>query len=640
VRSLGNGNTFSGVTYSPSLNTFVAVGFNPVSGNVEGGYTMTMSVSALTDTPFVARFNSSGSLVATKFYETSPGRPAGMEIIGNQLYLAGTIVVGAAPDYDGYLMAMNADDFSTQWIVQMTAGTTTDIISAMDIDQANGVIFLTGLTNGALDGQTNKGGGDALISRRNLANGTLISTLQIGSSANDQGNNIVLDPYRPVVYVAGNAGGTINSVPLMYNAQDQWISAYTANNLTHLWTKIVGGSGTIENAFDVSVHPLTQNIYLSGAISALISGVPNVQPIYSGARDLTVAVFRPNGTFVWLKVAGSTADDFAYGSAFTDNGALLIAAQFNGTSGLLIYGADANSSYVPPANPFARPGIPVTSQVCYSTLATVLATQSQCTATSTVSATLTSTQRLTSTLTLLACTSTQTLILRETTCTATQFVTATVSQTAPVTVSQCAQLVTQSVIANAVSTVTITQAASLLSCSTQQTILVNGQIAQPNSEALKTVTATETVFVTSVAGKSDNNDISNYSSVDTMIIAVGVGFSVLLIAIVSFFVYQKNWNSKIGKMTSRYPAYSTRENFFGGYSAMKEDVNAMGRISRDFERPFLKLNSAVEREVDETGVVDNTQKLQFFEDTQKNNIVTDVQVNGPKSQAYLETKTV
>jgi hypothetical protein len=348
TRSLGSTDTFTSVVWAPSRRVFVATGYTPVqySNNSDTyGRIQTISTSAISDTPFVVRFNSSGSLVTTKFYEVSPGRGAAIAINGNRLYVAGTIAVGAAPDYDGYLTAINANDFSTLWSVQISTGLTADYISAMDIDQANGVIFLAGFTSGTFSGQTNQGGFDAFITRLNAVTGAFISTtLQIGSDGDDYVMNFILDPYRSAMYIVGNTGGAaINFVNRTGNTQDQWMSAYNSTNSAHMWTKIIGGTNEYDTAYDVAVHPLTKGVYLVGCAT-------NVQPPNYGDLDLNLALLSPAGALSWIKSAGALRSDYGFGTAFTANGSLIIAGRFNETAALFFYTADSNSLFVPNAS--------------------------------------------------------------------------------------------------------------------------------------------------------------------------------------------------------------------------------------------------------------------------------------------------
>jgi hypothetical protein len=71
-----------------------------------------------------------------------------------------------------------------------------------------------------------------------------------------------------------------------------------------------------------------------------------------GNSDITLAAIHPNGTQLWVRVAGTDQSDRALAVAFNPNGVLYIGARWNGSSGVLAYSADAtvNNATFPAVN--------------------------------------------------------------------------------------------------------------------------------------------------------------------------------------------------------------------------------------------------------------------------------------------------
>ncbi len=84
-----------------------------------------------------------------------------------------------------------------------------DISRSIAVDQ-NGNIFVTGYTNGNLNGIINNGSNDAFLVKLD-SNGILLWTKLIGSSGYDVGEGVIVDQYGNI-FVTGFTNGNLNGI--------------------------------------------------------------------------------------------------------------------------------------------------------------------------------------------------------------------------------------------------------------------------------------------------------------------------------------------------------------------------------------------------------------------------------------------
>ena len=107
--------------------------------------------------------------------------------------------------YDMFLVKYNSSG-TKQWTKQLGSsgwdwgnGVTTD---------SSGNIYVTGYTNGGLDGNTNSGYGDIFLVKYN-SSGTKQWTKQLGTSSSDSGNGVTTDSSGNI-YVTGSTEGGLD----------------------------------------------------------------------------------------------------------------------------------------------------------------------------------------------------------------------------------------------------------------------------------------------------------------------------------------------------------------------------------------------------------------------------------------------
>lgn len=103
-----------------------------------------------------------------------------------------------AGEYDAFVVKLGASG-STTWAKQFgSAGY--DIVWALSVD-SQGNAYVSGTTDGALEGNTNAGGYDAFVAKLD-ASGDIVWVTQFGTGATDIAQAVALDPQRNA-YVSG-----------------------------------------------------------------------------------------------------------------------------------------------------------------------------------------------------------------------------------------------------------------------------------------------------------------------------------------------------------------------------------------------------------------------------------------------------
>lgn len=171
-------------------------------------------------------------------------------------------------------------------------GTTAIDLSLGAATDSSGNVYLTGFTNGPLQG-TNKGSSDAWVAKYN-SNGNKLWGKQIGSSNTDQAYSIVTDNSGNF-YVAGATGGNLFSSKKSLES-DAWVAKYDSNG-NELWGKQFEAGGFANPSFGLDVDE-GGNVYLSG-----LAIKENLRPDifnFNVQDDSWVTKFDSSGNQQWL----------------------------------------------------------------------------------------------------------------------------------------------------------------------------------------------------------------------------------------------------------------------------------------------------------------------------------------------------
>ncbi len=168
----------------------------------------------------------------------------------------------------------------------------------------SGVVYVTGDTSGAFDGETNPGNRSPFLSKYST-DGVRIWSRIWGSADLDAGNwlyGINVDSLGDI-YVTGDSCASIDGQTYA-GGVDPFLTKYSPDG-TKQWTRMWGGIG---GDYGDSVAIDSSNyIYVSGNTFSSFDGQTN-----SGPVDLLLTKYAPDGTKQWTKLWGSTVSDMGY----------------------------------------------------------------------------------------------------------------------------------------------------------------------------------------------------------------------------------------------------------------------------------------------------------------------------------------
>jgi len=255
---------------------------------------------------FLTKYSADGTKAWTKLLGTSGNDEAYALTTGldGSIYVSG-YTTGAL---DGQTNSGGTDAFLTKYSADGTK-VWTKLLGSTGLDSSlalttgiDGSIYVSGNTTGALDGQTNSGGGDTFLTKYS-ADGTKAYTKLLGSSTNYFGvDNLsaLTSGLDGSIYVSGRTYGVLDGQTNRGGA-DAFLTKYSADG-TKVWTKLLGSSGNENN------HALTTgldgSIYVSGYTTGALDGQTN-----SGGNDAFLTKYSADGTKVWTKLLGSTGSD-------------------------------------------------------------------------------------------------------------------------------------------------------------------------------------------------------------------------------------------------------------------------------------------------------------------------------------------
>ncbi len=270
---------------------------------------------------FLTKYSADGTKAWTKLLGTSKEDRATALTTG----LDGSIYVSGQTDdaLDGQTYSGAQDPFLTKFSADGTKAWT-KLLGSSNSDRAtalttglDGSIYVSGWTNGALDGQTNNGIGDAFLTKYN-PDGTKVWTKLLGSSSAEQANALTTG-LDGSIYVSGWTHGALDGQTYS-GSGDAFLTKYNPDG-SKVWTKLLGSSSDdLANALTTG---LDGSIYVSGWTNGALDGQTN-----SGGWDVFLTKFQEVGTATYALSAGSSS----YNEGSTATFALTTTNVASGTS--------------------------------------------------------------------------------------------------------------------------------------------------------------------------------------------------------------------------------------------------------------------------------------------------------------------
>jgi len=202
---------------------------------------------------------------------------------------------------------------------------TDDWASGVTADSA-GNLYVAGQTNGSL-GSTNAGNTDAFVAKYDTWGNQLWSR-QLGTGSNDVARSVATDTARNV-YVAGLTEGSLDG-NTNSGGTDVFLTKYDQFG-NKLWTRLFGtpaSEGSVveaERNANVTVDG-TGNVYLSGTTEGSLYGNTT-----AGGQDAFVAKYDTFGNRLWTRQLGTSGEDRSMGVAVDSTGNVHISGWTTGS---------------------------------------------------------------------------------------------------------------------------------------------------------------------------------------------------------------------------------------------------------------------------------------------------------------------
>jgi len=198
----------------------------------------------------------------------------------------------------------------------------TDVGKGIATD-SSGNIYVTGYTDGGLDGNTNSGSNDLFVVKYD-SSGTKQWTQQLGTSYIDTATGITTDSSGNV-YVTGYTSGGLdgNTKPAGSYIPDLFVVKYDSGGAKQ-WTKQLGTS-LRDEATGIATDS-SGNVYVTGHTYGELDGNTS-----AGYYDLFVVKYDSGGVKQWTQQPGTSSFDFAEGIATDFSGNVYVTGHTYGS---------------------------------------------------------------------------------------------------------------------------------------------------------------------------------------------------------------------------------------------------------------------------------------------------------------------
>jgi uncharacterized delta-60 repeat protein len=304
-----------------SLDTYGYAVATDSSGNVfVAGYTdggLDGNTSMGYEDFFVTKYDSTGAKIWTRQLGVASHYTHGNGVATDS---SGNVFVTGYTDggLDGNTRMGTYDFFVTkydstgtkQWTKQLGVASQYTQGSAVATDPS-GNIFVTGFTVGGLDGNTRTGTTDFFVTKYD-ASGTKQWTKQMGAaSKNAYGNGVSTDSSGNC-FVTGKTSGGLDGNSQTGTAYDFFVTKYDSTG-TKQWTKQMGVASQNTYGNGVATDP-SGNIFVAGSTTGGLDG--NTR---TGNADFFVTQYNSSGTKQWTKQMGAIGPANTSGTAIASD---------------------------------------------------------------------------------------------------------------------------------------------------------------------------------------------------------------------------------------------------------------------------------------------------------------------------------
>jgi WW domain len=199
------------------------------------------------------------------------------------------------------------------------------------VDPSDSSIVVAGVTLGALF-DTNQGGFDLFVSKLN-SSGSIVWQYQTGSSVDDYAVTVAMDPSNSSIIVAGNTLGAL------FDANQGGFDIFVSklnNNGSAVWQYQTGSSAD-DYAYAAAVDPSDSSVIIVGStLGSLTVGGSS-----AGSNDIFAIKLNSSGSEMWRYQIGSSAPDYVRGvSVDPSDSSIILSGYTQGTLFGTARGAD------------------------------------------------------------------------------------------------------------------------------------------------------------------------------------------------------------------------------------------------------------------------------------------------------------
>jgi len=253
----------------------------------------------------------------TKYWTRQLGTSAAEEGRGvakdgsNNIYVTGGTYGGLDSNtsfggQDIFLVKYNSDA-EKQWTRQL-GSSSNDTGRGVAVDSSNN-IYVTGITEGGLDGYTNLGEQDIFLVKYD-SNGNKKWTRQMGTSKSDIAHGIAVDSSNNIYVTGETRGGLDNNTNI--GDKDIFLVKYDSNGNRN-WT-LQPGTDKEDAGYGITV--VSNNVYVTGVT---YGGLDSNSNAGSNSADIFLVKYSSAGVKDWTKQLGTTSEDVGYAVAGDSN---------------------------------------------------------------------------------------------------------------------------------------------------------------------------------------------------------------------------------------------------------------------------------------------------------------------------------
>jgi len=205
-----------------------------------------------------------------------------------------------------------------QWTRQWgSSGSENAMSVAID---GSGNVYITGDTNGAMDGGSNLGGTDVFLTKFN-ADGTLLWTRQWGSAGSEYSYGVKTDSAGDV-FVSGRTSGTLDG-NTSAGGYDAFVTKYNSSG-TRLWTRQWGSSGS-DGATRMAVDA-SGDVLVTGWAAGSFFGNP-----WFGGDDIFLTKYDTAGNHIATQQWGTSSGESGSAVTIDSTGEVYLVGHTQGT---------------------------------------------------------------------------------------------------------------------------------------------------------------------------------------------------------------------------------------------------------------------------------------------------------------------